>query len=215
METRVGFTLDGYDRTRPFLYHLTAPEKVGRIRSMGRLQSTASIRREGTDGSPRRTRRACSLQLRVSDGVVVIRDQAPLYEANIEFSGGWTMEKLLEELDRRVFFWPGKEDGPIDYGERHFARYKPEGTRVLRMRFASLLARNPTATPYFSRHNSGSPRYSKGKASPRGPDTFLPAERCAYPPGRVVEVTFLDELLLPEDAELSEHIGGPWSRLQT
>ncbi len=215
METRIGFTLDSYERSRPFLYHLTAPDNVGRLRSLGRLQSTASIRKGSPDRSPRGGRRASSLRLPVGDGEVLIRDQAPLHAANIKFTGDWTMERLLEDLDRRVFFWPGNERGPIDYGKRHFARYEPEGTRVLRVRFASLLSSNPAATPYFSRYNSGSPRYVNGRASPRGPDTFLPADRCPYPPGKVVEVTFLDELLLPEDTELSEHIEGPWVPLLT
>ncbi len=210
MGTGVGFTLDSYAGTRPFLYHLTASDNVGRIRSLGRLQSTARMRGEDPEGATRRTQRAVSLRLRVGDGAVVIRDQATLHETNIEFSGGWTMQTLLEELDRRVFFWPGKESGPIAYGARHFAHYESLGARVLRVRFASLLARNPTATPYFSRYNSGSPRHVNGRASPRGLDTFLPADRCLYPPGEVVEVTFLDELLLPADAEFSERVEGPW-----
>ncbi len=96
METRIGFTLDSYERSRPFLYHLTAPDNVGRLRSLGRLQSTASIRNGRPGHSPRGARRASSLRLRIGDGEVVIRDQAPLHEANIKFTGDWTMEALLE-----------------------------------------------------------------------------------------------------------------------
>lgn len=112
-----------------------------------------------------------------------------------------------------MFFWPGSEHGPDDYGVRHFEAYAAENPVMLRVAFDSLLERNPEQTPLFTKYNTGSPRYSQGRPSPRGPETFLPAKECAFPPSKVVEVTFLESVMLPEDSELSNHIRGPWTLL--
>jgi hypothetical protein len=206
----VAFSLESYARIRPFLYHTTAPDNLARIRATGQLESAGRIRADTPAGPGPRLRRKETLPVITRGGVVLIRDQAPLHEGNITFTGGWGMATLLEELDRRVFFWPGTEKGPIDYGLRHFLRYRSHGVKVLRVSFQAILRRNPGAVPYFSRFNSGSPRFVNGRPSPRGADTFQRSEQCDYAPGRVVEVTFLDCVLLPYDTEVSDHIIGPW-----
>jgi hypothetical protein len=84
---------------------------------------------------------------------------------------------------------------------------------MIRVAFESLRQVNPERPPPFTKYNSGSPRYSGGRPSPRGPDTFLPAEQCTFPSSKVVEVTFAESVMLPDDSELSNHPSGPWSSL--
>src|SRR5262249_16909804 len=144
---------------------------------------------------------------------VLVRDQAPLYSGNADLGGAWSFEDLIEHLNRRVFFWAGTEDGPIDYGRRHFQRYAHEGPVILRLRFGSLQASNPDRPPLFCPYNSGAPRTSYGRKSPRGPDTFLAAEYFPGTAARVAEVTFRDHVRLPRDVQMSSHVDGPWAPL--
>jgi hypothetical protein len=207
------FTLDQYSQRWPFLYHLAFRHNLERIRSTMRLESAALLLTAAARQGRIRSRRPEKLAITVEGSQVLLRDQAPLHEANIEFTGGWTFEDLLGDLNRRVFFWPGSESGPNDYGVRHYERYAVEEPIMIRIAFDSLLERNPETTPLFCRFNSGSPRYSQGRPSPRGPDTFLPASQCIHSPRKVVEVTFLESVVLPDETELSDHVGGPWTPL--
>lgn len=207
------FALDSFSRTRPFLYHLTFRHNLEHIRSRKQLESATRLLGMAARDSERRTQRLEKRGVTVDGAQVFLRDQYPLREANIEFTGGWTFEKLLEELNSRVFFWPGSKYEPICYGVRHFEAYASENPVMLRVAFESLVACNPERTPFFTKYNSGSPRYSGGRPSPRGPDTFLPADQCSYPPSRVAEVTFLDTIVLPDETAVSHHIRGPWTPL--
>jgi hypothetical protein len=96
---------------------------------------------------------------------------------------------------------------------RHFDSYKQERPIVLRIGFQSLLDKNQSADPLYCIYNSGSPRCSKGKKSPHGPDTFLSGERLDGNPSQVVEATFKSQILLPDDTEFGEHPAGPWRSL--
>lgn len=140
----------------------------------------------------------------------MLRDQKLLRSGNIELTGGFTFEDFVEALNARVFFWSGKDDGPIPSGKRHFARYKSESPVMLRCRFQTLLSANSTTEPLFCPYNSGAPRTVNGKKSPRGPNTFSKA--CDFPriPSKVVEVTFVKKLFLPQDTELGHGPAGPW-----
>ena len=100
--------------------------------------------------------------------------------------------------------------GPISYGHRHFGRYASDGPALLRLDCAEVFARNRARGPYFCKYNSGSPRCSRGQKSPRGPDTFLSAEEFSFPESTVVEVTFLDEVQLPENIECGTIQGRQW-----
>jgi len=146
-------------------------------------------------------------------GAVEICDQGPLTPGNIEFQNGSTLEDVLENLNRRVYFWPGGQDGPIKHGFRHFARYAPMRPIMLRAEFPSVLDANPGVTPEVCAFNSGAPRCSGGKKSPRGKGTFLEAASFPRPPSGVVEVTFVDEVRLPDSAEVATSPRGPWSIL--
>lgn len=107
------------------------------------------------------------------------------YSWQIEFEDGWGLEELVEDLNRRVFFWPGWEHKLIEHGLNHFKRYRAECPAILRLRFDSLRRHNQEHTPLFCKFNSGSPRSYLGRHSPRGPATFLPAHECPYAPGTI------------------------------
>lgn len=207
------FTLDKYFRVRPFLYHLTVQENIGRIRSLKRLESAKTFLNEAARKGEIRARRSEKMSVFVNADRVFLRDQAPLHHRNIAFKGGWKLEDLTESLNCRVFFWSGWEHAPIPHGKRHFDRYSSEYPVVIRARFDSMRDKNPERTPLFCKFNSGSPRRYQGRGSPRGPNTFLPGEYCLYDPGEVVEVTFLESIALPNDTEVSSHAESCWAPL--
>ncbi|HSK83053.1 MAG TPA: hypothetical protein VK902_06550 [Rubrobacter sp.] len=98
------FTLDAFSRTRPFLYHLAYRDNLKRIRSKRLLESAASFLTAAKRQGDVRIQRPEKLDVTVEGARVLLRDQAPLHEANIEFRCGWTFERLLEDLNSRVFF---------------------------------------------------------------------------------------------------------------
>jgi hypothetical protein len=101
--------------------------------------------------------------------------------------------------------------GPNDYGRRHFSRYEAERPRVLRVPFVAVVAMNPDSSPFVCRFNSGSPRCSGGRKSPRGPRTFIATTDFGRAPSDVVELTFLDGVALPPETETAATYDGPWS----
>ncbi len=145
---------------------------------------------------------------------VIIRDQEPLYSGNMCLPAAYAFDAFIECLNRKVFFWPGSADGPIDYGVRHFNRYKSERPVILKVRTAELLAANPHAVALYCAYNSGSPRCSNGKKSPRGFDTFAKVDEFARTPGRVVEVTFETSVALPVDTRHGRTPQGPWRSME-
>ena len=208
------FTLERYSEVRPFLYHLTARENLAHIRSTGQLQSAAVLLgRVPANMETLRTRRNEKMPVYIDAETASLRDQTPLHENNIQFLDKWELEDVVESLNSRVFFWSGWRRTPIPSGERHFNRYRQEHPVILRAPFESVCRCNPGRTPLFCKYNSGAPRQSQGRKSPRGPDTFLPAECFPYNPGNVVEVTFLEHVMLPDDTEMSDHVDGPWCAL--
>jgi hypothetical protein len=145
--------------------------------------------------------------------VVLLRDQRPLYQGNMELPKEFTFQDFVELLNGKVFFWPGDHKGPIDYGERHFHRYQKGSSIILRCFFRSLILENVASEPLFSGYNSGSPRCWNGKKSPRGPDTFLKAHDFKRSPSEVVEVVFDGQIVLPADTELGDSTLGCWEPL--
>jgi len=105
-------------------------------------------------------RRRGAVVLGEAGSSVELRDQHPLHPGNIEFPAGFSFQDLLGVLNARVFFWPGRLDGPIDYGLRHFGRYSQDRPTLLRVSFTDLLDANPQRTPLLCCCNSGSPRRS-------------------------------------------------------
>jgi hypothetical protein len=216
------FTHTEYSRLRPFVYHLTARENLAHIRDQRRLDSSAALLAKAERTGEVRRKRHVMTPAHIGSATVLLRDQRPLHERNIAYAPGWRFEDVLEDLNWRVFFWPGGAGGPIPHGRRYIERYLGQGPIILRAHLASLLWHNPARPPHFCRYNSGSPRYSGGKPSYRGPDLFLPAERFPGTPGGVVEVTFLERVMLPEDTEytmvsaeagVADPLAGTWARL--
>lgn len=182
--------LDRFIQTRPCRYHLTATRNAERILSSHTLRPAADAFIEGGQPEMIRSRRRGSCTVPLLGDTVHIRDQAPLHPGNVALAPGWSFEDLVEHLNRHVFFWPGTDLGPIPYGVRHFHKYAGKGKVVLILNTAEVFAANESLPPRFCRYNSGSPRCSGGKPSPRGPGTFALAHDYIGTPGSVVEVTF-------------------------
>lgn len=182
---------------RPWLYHLTATSNLDRIRSTRCLFSAASIYEQAGQRDALRARRKRSDSIVVNGDTVIIRDQQPLHAGNMALSAGVGFEDFVAYLNRHVFFWPGDDDGPIGYGRRHFARYAGEDCHIVKVRTVDLIAANRDTPLLVSRCNSGSPRWSGGRAAPRGLATFVLAELFEGTAGRVVEVVFRNEVRLP------------------
>ncbi len=191
------FEIETFPNVRPYLYHLTSRENLPAIRKGMNLRSAVSIASAGGVGGTLESRRKTSVQITVDGSVLNIRDQGPLYEGNMLLAPGWTFGDVLRDLNRRVFFWPGTAVGPISYGARHFERYAAESPVVLRVRTQDVFSLNADRAPEFCRYNSGSPRCSGGKRSPRGPDTFRVHGDFDGTSSNVVEVTFVDRVALP------------------
>jgi hypothetical protein len=189
---------EAFTRLRPFAYHLTARANLPSIERARRLDPAAAIFARANRQDLLRTRRRGMTSVAVGHEKIIIRDQDPLHPGNCALTDGFSFEDLVELLNSFVYFWPGTAEGPNDYGRRHLARYaKIEDAAVLRIPTASLLAANPTLTPHASAYNSGSPRCSGGRKSPRGPDTFLPFANFPHTPGKVIELTFKAPVSLP------------------
>ncbi len=206
----LSFLLSKFAGARAYVYHLTAPDNLVRICETGLMESAASLLRAAERQELICERRREHVALRIGAQALWLRDQKPLHEANIGFEGGWTFGDLVEALNHLVFFWPGSGAGPNEYGLRHFERYASEEPVVIRVPTADLLRVNGDVTPLFCAYNSGSPRYTNGRASPRGPSTFASADRFAWGYGRVVELTFAAPLRLPSTTEYGFRPDGPW-----
>jgi hypothetical protein len=155
-------------------------------------------------------RRARHMVLVVGGSEVRVRDQSPLHEGNIDFESGWDFARLVEALNNRVYFWPGTADSPIDYGLRHMGRYLNEGPVVVKVPCRRMFALNPN--PLFCKFNSGSPRCTGGRKSPRGSATFQSHTDCNLAVSDIVEVTFEGVARLPDETELLTI--GEWRRLE-
>lgn len=198
-----------FTRTRPYAYHLTSKANLRLILASRRIDCAATLILKGGRKELLRRRRSKHEAVHVDGRAVSLRDQAPLHEGNLALSGVWSFADLVEALNKRVFFWPGTESGPNDYGHRHFGRYVVEKPALIRVKTCELLEANGSAAE-FCRYNSGSPRYSGGRPSPRGPNTFVSAVRFTGSPSNVVELVFRERAALPASLEVGTDPAGPW-----
>jgi hypothetical protein len=210
------FTLPDFSGRRPYLFHLTHARNLERIRREGRMLATCVICQLAKREEVLRSRRAVHTEVLVDGEPVHIRDQAPLHRGNMSLVGGWAFDDVLAAINERVFFWPGiRTSGrPISSGVNHFSRYSPEGPVLLRLDTAQMLNANGDNPPEFCRFNSGSPRWNRGRASPRGAGTFVRCEVAPFGIQEVVECTFRRTALLPAHLEVSRSVDGPWERIQ-
>jgi hypothetical protein len=205
------FSLESFVKLRPFLYHLTSADNLDLTRSMRRLKPAAEfIKASGSDDLLRRRREGSCFLLPGSVGAR-LQSQSPLRVGNITFSSAWTLGDLIECLNGLVFFWPGTQAGPSRYGTNHFASSSwDEKPVALRVDTAKLFESNPGNDPLFCRFNSGSPRCVNGRKSPRGPNTFMPAEAFLGARSEVVEVAFRRSVHLPDATALKRSHSDLW-----
>ncbi len=189
--------LEKFAQTRSHLYHLTARSNLSQILAAGCLRPAADLLTSAGEAGLLRTRRRQSQIVTVNGRSVHIRDQAPLHAGNLALPNGCLFEDFLMHLNEHVFFWPGTQHGPIGYGRRHFERYANEDNVVLVLDTAAVFAANPAIGPRFCRFNSGSPRCSGGKPSPRSLGTFATAREYPGTPSSVVEVVYRAPVALP------------------
>lgn len=191
------FRHDDFFKLRPFVHHLTAASNLPVLLAIGELRSAEALMKAAGQEALVRQRRKTGRHVEIGRARVHIRDQSPLHRGNVKLEDGWSFEDVVALLNRHTFFWPGKEDLPIPAGRKHFARYKGEDAVVLRVRTAALIEANAGAAPLFCRYNSGAPRCSRGRPSPRGSRTFLPAQDFPDPQGEVQELVFPHRARLP------------------
>ena len=194
------FLIESLIATYPYVDHLTAQRNLARIRATGQLESAATLMQRANRLDLLSVKRTGLTEIDVDGNTVILRDQSPLHAGHIRFEGGWDFAQFIESLNRQVFFWPGKASGPIAYGERHFGRYSDERPPIVRIPLSDLLAANPGRVPLFCGYNSGSPRTTGGRKSPRGPNTFLPCEQFLHNHRKAIEVCFDESVVLPMEA---------------
>src|SRR5262245_17482918 len=78
----MAFLLSEFSRLRPFAYHVTNRENFAALRSSRQLHTAESILRRAQRLDLLRCRRVEYVQLATAEGVVVLKDQRPLIEAN-------------------------------------------------------------------------------------------------------------------------------------
>lgn len=206
----MAFSLPQLIGCRPFLYHLTAASNLSSIIRTREFRCANVLLAESGLTSHSSQRRIAHLAVPASNGSTLLRDQKPLIEGAIEFEDGWDMARFVQHVNQHVFFWPGGHQGPIKSGMNRFERYRAERPVLLRFPIACL----KQVDLRFSRFNSGAPRCSGGKYSPRGSNTYLPAVDFVGTASEVVEVVVAEACALPATAELSNHPSGPWKLLQ-
>lgn len=192
----MALTRDALIQHFPVLWHLTSRANWARIIATRRLESAAALMRAAGDEQWLERRRPAAVPLALPEGTVWLRDQEPLHEGAARFEGGWDFPRLVREINRRVYFWPGDHRGPARKARGNFDafRARPEAI-ALRLPTAGVCAAvGPTALQ-LTRHNVGALR-SNPRSGPalRGPSTFVSPGAFAGPPSDLQEVVVLDAL---------------------
>ena len=201
----------------PLLFHLTYVPSLERIRRTMTLESAGRLLELGNMQEWLRKRRERMLRFTVDDDNIVLTDQRPLTEGNIDFQGDWVVADLIEAVNKRVFFWRGDHSGLLMKDRGHYGSYNERGEQLafLRIPFADAVAIADNSVPEYCRYNSGGPRCSGGKKSPRGPGTFVEARQADFTLGKVREVVFQDVFHLPTSTEVCfGNWCGPWKNFQ-
>jgi hypothetical protein len=207
----MAFTSCEFVKQWPFLYHFTAIENLESIESSRELRSASELAKgSGTSLLPEK--RKVARQVSVGTKSVWLQNQRPLYENNILFEGGWQIQHLIDRLNGLIFFWPGKDEGPSNYGTRHLGGNRwLTNVAAVRLCTSDLFDSDFAESLLFCPYNSGSPRCSGGKRSPRGPSTFPSAEKFQGTPATVVEVVVDGHFHLPASTEFFRTIEPTWS----
>jgi len=204
--------LEQLTQTSPWLFHVTYESNLARIKRLRRLDSAATLMCAGGETHWLRTRRERMVRFTVDGDPVVLTDQKAINEKNIKFIRGWVLGDLIEAINRRVFFWRGR-DGLLAANQGHFRKYTNAGHQMvfLRCRFDAMNAANADRGPELCKYNSGAARQYKGRRIPRGPDTFSSPANAEFSIGDVQEVVFRKCVSLPVSTEVcSAGWSGPW-----
>lgn len=192
-----------FTKKRPELYHLTAQENLDLIRKHKKIYSTNKIIDLSGNNNLlkwKRTRRPGHVKMNINGDIFSIRDQKPISEIALKkcLTDNWECADFYEYLNDRVFTWP-----TLDRLYRHYDRYKSENPVIIVLNTEEVFSLN--TNPLFSRLNTGATRansYLGGKAPERGPNTFLSVKDYVLKVGSVAEVTFANQLLLPNNFEI-------------
>ena len=204
--------LAAFLQVRPWLYHLTHRDNLPSLRATRALRSASALIGPERAGELR-SLRTHHVPVQTPTGRVVIRDQLPLHERNIELPSGTAFEDYVEYLNGQVYFWPGSDSG----SSRLVALLGSSGgvhDVALRAPTASVLAANEGQVPLFSRWNSGAPRQTAGHRARRRVGLHVPAEQYPGPVMTVVEVAFRGNVVLPDDTQVAADPSGPWRDLE-
>ena len=207
----MSFTRDRFVEVRDYVYHNTSRANFPHIVSTMRLDSAALIL-DGFDRSREiYVRRVGKLSFATSPQS--LQSQRPLIEKNIAFEAGWTMANLLERLNTLVFFWPGKERDPIQKGLDHRVSADGPGVDTITLRVPTRDAFT-IGDPLFCKYNSGSPRQTSGRRSPRGPGTFDTEMDFNGTSSEVSEVVFKDKFELPFSSQVFDRQTVLWKSIR-
>jgi hypothetical protein len=205
--------LTDFVRVRPYLYHLTNVDNLRSIRRDRTLYPAGQLFARAGQQELLRQHRPEAVIISVDGESIHVRDQAPLKQSNLTLSENWTLQDVVELLNGRVFFWPGRERGPILSGVRHYERYAGDPIGILRAPSIALISANAASEPQFCKWNSGAPRWSQGRRPVRDRDTFLGSTSAPYAATNVIELTYVSPVLLPEGTVVGPTPLGPWRPL--
>jgi hypothetical protein len=191
----------------------TTAENLRGIMS-SRLLVSASDLLHREDAIPSSKRRTTPQRLAASRCEYWLQTQKCLHAGTIQFESEWNLDRFVTRLNSLVFPWPGDDFGPIEYGRRHLKKNDwPSRAVAIRVPTRALFLANEENAPRFCRYNSGSPRFSGGKASPRGANTFVCRNNFQGTLSDVKEVVFEQAASLPPETQCSDADLGHWTPL--
>ena len=210
----MSFSFSELATRRPYAFHVCGTVNFCSIQQSRMLRSARALL-TGTGHQQLLIGRRLKTERVSAFGVdIEVRDHRPLIESSLSFPAGYGIDHFVAELNSRVFLWAGTEGGPVRSGKNHIARYAAEGdVRLLRVPTEPLFRLSASPTTKVTFCNSGAARHNNGLPAKRGPKTFvdlLEAERSAL---EVVELTFMDEVALPEGTMYASGLQSEWRPL--
>lgn len=197
----------------PYLYHVTVLANLPAIRALRELFTAEHLLSEAGLRQMGESRREKDVTIQFAGFIIVIRSQQPLNPDCLELDSGMTLGDYVHDLNRRVYFWPGTESGPLEDGKRMISTQKEKGAGILRIPTASLFALNEHVPSFFSPHNTGAAWCKDGKKSHRGEGSFLSCDQFKEAPADVIEAGFEGTTKLPSDTVVAAALTGPWKSI--